>query len=139
MFVANLKHSAKLIKADIFLRAKFQNGGNIKPSSSCPTFHFVNATPPSRAAWRAACRTTWSKTWIQKRQGHGVYASLLRELQGDDPEAFRQCHRLDVNSFKYVLKIVEPLIRKKETVMRASICPEERLAVTRRFLATGML
>ena len=88
---------------------------------------------------RAACRTTWSKTWIQKRQGHGVYASLLRELQGEDPEAFRQYHRLDVNSFKYVLKIVEPLIRKKETVMRASICPEERLAVTLRFLATGML
>ena len=92
-----------------------------------------------RRRWRAACRTTWSKTWIQKRQGHGVYANLLQELQGDDPEAFRQYHRLDVNSFKYVLSIVGPLIRKKETVMRASICPEERLAVTLRFLATGML
>ena len=78
------------------------------------------------------------QTWIQKRQGHSVYATLLRELQGDDPEAFRQYHRLDVNSFNDVLRMVGPFIRK-ETVMRASICPEERLAVTLRFLATGML
>ena len=49
-----------------------------------------------RRRWRAACTTTWSKTWVQKRQGHGMYANLLRELQGDDPEAFRQYHRLDV-------------------------------------------
>ena len=80
---------------------------------------------------------TWRKE-IQKRQGHGVYATLLRELQGDDPEAFRQYHRLDVNSFNDVLRMVGPFIHK-ETVMRASICPEERLAVTLRFLATGML
>ena len=82
---------------------------------------------------------TWGKTWIQKRQGHCVYVTLLQELQGDDPEAFRQYHRLDVNSFNDVLRMVGPFIRKKETVMRASICPEERLAITLRFLATGML
>ena len=92
-----------------------------------------------RRRLRAACRTTWSKTWIQKRQGHGVYANLLRELQADDPEAFRQYHRLDVNAFKEVLRMVGRFIFRKDTVMRASICPEERLAVTLRFLATGML
>ena len=92
-----------------------------------------------RRRFRAACRTRWTKNWIQKRQGHGVYTNLLRELRVDDPEAFRQYHRLDVNAFKEVLRMVEPFILKKDTVMRASICPEERLAVTLRFLATGML
>ena len=91
-----------------------------------------------RRRWRAACRTTWSKTWIQKRQEQGVFGNLLRELRDDDPETFRQYHRLDVNSFEEVLRMVGPFIRKKNTVMRASICPEERLAVTLRFLATGM-
>ena len=100
-------------------------------------FLFILLMRRRRRRMRAACRTTWSKTWIQRRPKHGVYANLHRELEGEDPEAFRQYHRLDVNSFKIILNTVEPFIQKKETVMRASISPRERLAVTLRFLATG--
>lgn len=82
-------------------------------------------------------RTTWSKSWILKRQGRGVYANLLQELKGEDPESFRQYHRLDINSFNFILNMVRPLIQKKETWMRATISPHERLAVTLRYLATG--
>ena len=74
-----------------------------------------------------ACRTTWSETWIQKHQGCGVYANLPQELQYDNQESFR-----DVNAFEEVLRMVVLFI-SKDTVMRASICPEERI------LATGML
>ena len=86
---------------------------------------------------RAGNRKIWSKNWIQKRQGCGVYANLLCELNGEDPEAFRQFHRLDPESFKKILNMVLPVIRKRETVMRATISPGERLAITLRFLATG--
>ncbi|CAB4009077.1 Hypothetical predicted protein [Paramuricea clavata] len=71
----------------------------------------------------AAYRTTWSKTWIQKRQGHSVYVTLLWELQGYDPEAFRQYPRLDVNSFNDVLRMVGPFIHK-ETVMKQVFVPK---------------
>ena len=33
----------------------------------------------------AACRTTWVRSWIQRRQRQGVYANLHRELDADDP------------------------------------------------------
>ena len=85
---------------------------------------------------RNACRTTWSKTWIQRRGGRGAYANLLRELEAEDPETFRQYHRLDVLSFRRVLSMVEPLIKKKDTVIQASISPGQRLSITLRFLAT---
>ena len=85
----------------------------------------------------AGCRQTWTKNWIQKRPRHGVYANLLRELNAEDPEIFRQYHRLDIESFNKVLKMVGPIIQKQETIMRASISPGERLSITLRFLATG--
>ena len=90
-----------------------------------------------RRRMRAACRTTWSRTWIQRRQRRGVFVNLLRELEEEDPEKFRQYHRFDINSFRNILRMVRPYIKKKDTVMRASISPGERLSVTLRFLATG--
>ena len=36
-----------------------------------------------------------------------------------------------------LLDRVEPLIRKKDTVMRSSISPSERLSITLRYLASG--
>lgn len=92
-----------------------------------------------RRRMRAACRTTWSKTWIQRREGRGVYANLLREIEQQDPETFRQYHRFDARSFKKILDKVKPFIRKKDTVMRPSITSGERLSVTLSFLATGQL
>ena len=73
------------------------------------------------------------------RQKQGVYANLLRELQGEDPETFRRFHRLDIDQFKEVLQKIGPVIQRQDTVMRCSISPGERLAATLRFLATGKL
>ena len=87
-----------------------------------------------RRRMRAACRTIWSRTWIQRR---GVFVNLLRELEEEDPENFPQYHRFDINSFRNILRMVRPYIKKKHTVIRASISPGERLSVTLRFLATG--
>ena len=44
---------------------------------------------------------------------------------------------MDAQSFDEPLSLVEPLIRKKDTVMRSSIPPSERLSITLRYLASG--
>ena len=52
---------------------------------------------------------------INRRQRQGVHANLLKELDTEDPEMFRQYHRLgNVESFKTVLEIVSPQTHKQE-------------------------
>lgn len=46
---------------------------------------------------------------------------------------------MNTASFEYLLKKVTPLIEKSNTRMRDSIPAAERLALTLRFLATGMI
>ena len=41
--------------------------------------------------------------------------NLVRELNAEDPEKFRQYHRLNWNSFQEILAMVSPLITKKDT------------------------
>ena len=45
--------------------------------------------------------------------------------------------RMDLPKFEELLSMVGPLIRKEDTLMRASICARDKLLVTLRFLATG--
>ena len=55
---------------------------------------------------------TWAREWIGKSRQQGAYPNLLRELNVEDPEAFRQFHRLDRESFETILAMVAPLITK---------------------------
>ena len=87
---------------------------------------------------RKACRPKkWAREWISKSRQQGAYPNLLRELNAEDPEAFRQFHRLDRESFETILAMVAPLITKEGTHMRRSLPPGEKLSITLRFLATG--
>ena len=78
----------------------------------------------------------WARNWILRRNALGAYAGLIRELDVEDVEGFRQYHRLDREAFREVLELVGNLITK-DSIMRSSISPAERLSVTLRFLATG--
>ena len=91
-----------------------------------------------RRRLRAANRKTWVKSWVSRRQTQGACANIVRELNYEDPEKFRQDHRLDRTSFEEILALISPLIEKKDTQLRCSIKPIERLSVTLRFLATGL-
>ena len=91
-----------------------------------------------RRRLRAANRKTWIKSWVSHRQTQGACANIVHELNCEDPEKFRQYHRLDRNSFEEILTLVSPLIEKKDTQLRCSLKPIERLSVTLRFLATGL-
>ncbi len=92
-----------------------------------------------RRRLRALNRQTWTKRWIMRRQGQGAYANLVKELNAEEPEQFRQYHRMDRQSFESILAMVNTLIVKHDTQMRFAISPRERLTVTLRFLATGQV
>ena len=50
----------------------------------------------------------WARDWILKSRQQGAYPNLLREFNAEDPEAFRQFHRLDRESFETILTMVAP-------------------------------
>lgn len=81
-------------------------------------------------------RSKWVKTWKLNRVKSSDMI-LLRELRQNDPDDFKNYLRMDGEDFDYLLKIVGPMIKKQDTIMRDSISPEERLVATLRFLATG--
>jgi len=62
----------------------------------------------------------------------------MSELMVTDKTSYRNFLRMDNESFGLLLDKISPMIARKNTVMRDSITPEERLAVTLRFLATGI-
>lgn len=80
-------------------------------------------------------RKTWCKKWLTKRDEY-THTRLLKELSAD-PSDYRNYLRMNEETYEKLLSLVTPLIRKKNTVMRTSISPHERLSATLRFLATG--
>ena len=65
--------------------------------------------------------------------------SPTSERAGDgDQVSYRHFLRMDISPFEYLLTLVTPKIRHRDTHMRKSISPGERLALTLHFLATGM-
>ena len=84
-------------------------------------------------------RAIWTKSWIGNRLSMGAYHALVQELRETDTRGFANFLRMDVESFEILLRRVAPLIARQDSVLRLSIQPEERLALTLRWLATGML
>jgi hypothetical protein len=84
-------------------------------------------------------RTIWTKQWIGERLQKGAYTSLITELRASDADSYRNFLRMDAESFDLLLRKVGPVIKRQNTRLRISIPPEERLALTLRWLATGSL
>lgn len=79
------------------------------------------------------------RPWIGRRNQYGAYHSLIQELSAEDPNGLKNFLRMDMASFNELLEMVTPLIKRRDTLMRNSISPAERLALTLRFSATGEL
>ena len=87
---------------------------------------------------RSSNRSIWVRKWIEKRQQNGVYHQLLKELCEEDHRSYRNFLRMDRESFEQLVVRIRPFIERKLTNFRAPISVEERLAITLRFLATGI-
>jgi hypothetical protein len=80
-------------------------------------------------------RKVWCKEWLLQRSRLS-HVELIKELRSSSQDYFNYL-RMSEDNFMILLEKVRPLIEKEDTVLRAAITAEERLAVTIRFLATG--
>nr|CAI5822663.1 unnamed protein product [Callosobruchus analis] len=72
-----------------------------------------------------------------EKNEQGAYNQLMAELRSGDPDFYKNFLRMSATDFDHLLELISTKIRKKDTWMRKSITPGERLAVTLRYLATG--
>lgn len=99
----------------------------------------VVAVIMKRRQKRRKNRKIWTREWLRNRTIFGAYYTLLAELRNLDISSYRNFLRMDVTSFEELLHLVAPIITRQETNMRSTIPPGERLALTLRYLATGMV
>lgn len=81
----------------------------------------------------------WICEYVGRRQVMGVHAQLLNELRNEEAGLYKNFVRMRAVDFDFLLERITPIISRQDMLMRASISPSERLAVTLRFLATGNL
>ncbi|XP_061564128.1 putative nuclease HARBI1 [Cololabis saira] len=73
----------------------------------------------------------------QSRGETGEFASLVLPMRGIDDEKHREYFRMSSASFDDILRRISPLIQH-QTTHSTCVTAAERLAVTLRFMATGM-
>jgi hypothetical protein len=86
---------------------------------------------------RKVKRTCWVKEWVRRRDKQGAYTQLIRELQLEDAQQFRNFTRMSAVELQSLVNLLGPVIGKRDTSMRSAISVQERVFVTLRFLATG--
>ncbi len=79
----------------------------------------------------------WVKTWLLRRDDLGHYNTLMRELEAEDPPAYRNFIRCDPLFFKELVERLAPRIRRKPNNWRKPLQPGLMVAITLRYLATG--
>ena len=83
-------------------------------------------------------RSIWTRQILRRRREEGTHNVLIPQLLSDGFH-YKNFLRMDKDSFKFLLNLVEPLLLRADTKWRRSITVSERLAVTLRYLATGRL
>lgn len=79
----------------------------------------------------------WVKDWVKERETQGFCMKLMVQLREEEPLLYHNFVRMTAEQFDHVLGLVTPHIQKSDTLLRKSISPLSRLALTLRFLATG--
>jgi hypothetical protein len=80
----------------------------------------------------------WQREWLSRRGELGAYETLIAEMREEDEASFLNFLRMSPGTFDELLMKVTPLIDKHTTNLRKPISPGIRLAVTLRYLATGI-
>ena len=71
------------------------------------------------------------------KEGMTLAYTLVQELRVDDTGRHSQYMRMMVENFDIILGLVEPHLRRQDTVMRLAIEPGLKLAITLHHLAEG--
>lgn len=81
-------------------------------------------------------RRYWVHPVNQRRETHGIYGHLVREIRSFS-SYHRRYLRMTVENFDRILAMVSPLITRRDTMMRKAIDPGLKLAITLHHLAEG--
>jgi hypothetical protein len=84
-------------------------------------------------------RSVWTRQWLLRRDDLGAYSTLLSELKAEDQGSFLNFLRLSPGLFDQMVEKVSPYIQRQDTCFRKAISPGMRLAITLRYLATGII
>ena len=79
----------------------------------------------------------WVKPWLQRRSCLGCFDTLLKELRSEDEAEYKRFLRVTTQIFDKLLELVED-ITKENTRFSDAIPASIKLAITIKFLATGM-
>ena len=85
-------------------------------------------------------RRMWSNYWLLRRNTPraGSY-NLLKEMAKEDPAGFHNFTRMNVSEFNSIVAAVTPMLVREHTRYRTPISVGERVAVTLRYLASGLI
>ena len=76
------------------------------------------------------------KEWLKKRSRYGSFETIFKEVGVES--GITDYLRVPLPLFEMILRKIEPLIGRKETLMRDTISSGARLEATLLFLASGM-
>ena len=77
-----------------------------------------------------------TRLWIRRREEEGMFPNLVQELLVEDTKTYREMMRMNYESFKQILGLIEPYITPKQSTIGTKIVsPAERLVLTVQFLA----
>ena len=80
----------------------------------------------------------WSRKWLLLRTSdRGMHSFVMNELMVPDAGGFHSFLRMTPEQFLELLRHVEPLIQRSETVLRVNITAHEMVVLTLRYLASG--
>ena len=81
-----------------------------------------------------------TREWVKRREQSGYFNNIVKELKVEDRLGFREMFRMDVGDFEFILGKISYLISSRQmSNFRGDllIIPDERLALTLRYIATG--
>ena len=81
-----------------------------------------------------------TREWVKRRSQSGYFNNIVKELKVEDRIGFREMFRMDVTDFDFLLSEISHLIcpsQMSNSGGHSPIMPDERLALTLRYIATG--
>ena len=81
-----------------------------------------------------------TREWVKRREQSGYFNNIVKELKVEDILGFPEMFRMDVGDFEFILGKISHLISPRQMSNfggHLQIMPDERLALTLRYIATG--
>ena len=81
-----------------------------------------------------------TREWVKRRKQGGCFNKIVKELKVEDRLGFKEMFRIDVGDFEFILGKISHLISPRQMSNfggHLPIMPDERLALTLRYIATG--